>query len=257
MPQTEMIEVRQLSKSFEDKSRGTVKAVDQLSFEARAGEVFGLLGSNGAGKTTTLRMLATILKPTAGAAVVAGHDIVAAPDAVRRSIGFLSGDMGLYHRLTPREVLLLFGRLAGLDSAAANRRAGELIERFGMTQYAGSRIDSFSTGMKQRLAVARVVMHDPPVLILDEPTTGLDVPTAQLIEDFVLVAKRRGKCIIYSTHIMEEAEYLCDRIGVVHQGRLTALGTMEELRNRTGRQRLREIFLDLLGLAPAAAEARV
>jgi sodium transport system ATP-binding protein len=255
MPQIFMIEVRQLSKSFNDKNRGTVRAVEQLSFKARAGEVFGLLGSNGAGKTTTLRILATILKPTSGSAVVAGHDIVAAPDAVRRSIGFLSGDMGLYHRLTPREVLMLFGRLAGLDAASAKRRSEELIERFDMTSYAGSRIDNFSTGMKQRLAVARVVMHDPPVLILDEPTTGLDVPTAQIIERFVLEASRRGKCIIYSTHIMEEAEYLCDRIGVVHRGHLTALGTMDELRSRTGKQRLREIFLDLLSLNPAVAEA--
>ena len=249
-----MIEVQHLSKSFQDKSRGTVRAVDGLSFEARAGEVFGLLGSNGAGKTTTLRMLATILKPSSGRAVVAGHDIVAAPEQVRRSIGFLSGDMGLYHRLTPREVLMLFGQLAGMNTASAKRRSAELIERFDMKSYAGSRIDSFSTGMKQRLAVARVVMHDPPVLILDEPTTGLDVPTAQIIEGFVIEAKRRGKCIVYSTHIMEEAEYLCDRIGVVHQGRLTALGTMDELRERTGRHRLREIFLDLLNLPPRTVE---
>jgi sodium transport system ATP-binding protein len=251
-----MIEVKQLSKSFEDKSRGTVHAVDELSFEAHAGEIFGLLGSNGAGKTTTLRMLATILKPTAGTAVVAGHDVVDAPDQVRRSIGFLSGDMGLYHRLTPREVLMLFGQLAGLDHKAAARRSAELIERFDMTSYANSRIDNFSTGMKQRLAVARVVMHDPPVLILDEPTTGLDVPTAQIIEEFVVEAKRRGKCIIYSTHVMEEAEYLCDRIGVVHQGRLTALGTMDELRSHTGKHRLREIFLNLLNLTPINLGAR-
>jgi sodium transport system ATP-binding protein len=250
-----MIDVRELSKSFQDKARGTVHAVERLSFQARAGEVFGLLGSNGAGKTTTLRMLATILKPTSGTAIVAGHDIVSAPEQVRRSIGFLSGDMGLYHRLTPREVLMLFGQLAALDKAAAKRRADELIERFGMTSYAGSRIDNFSTGMKQRLAVARVVMHDPPVLILDEPTTGLDVPTAQIIEGFVVEAKRRGKCIVYSTHIMEEAEYLCDRIGVVHQGQMTALGTMDELRSRTGRHRLREIFLELLNLRPAEVRA--
>ena len=142
-----MIEVRQLSKSFKDKSRGTVYAVEQLSFEAHAGEVFGLLGSNGAGKTTTLRMLATILKPTSGSASDAGHDIVSAPDAVRCNMGFLSGDMGLYHRLTPREVLMLFGRLAALDHATAKRRSDDLIERFGMSSYAGSRIDNFSTGM--------------------------------------------------------------------------------------------------------------
>jgi sodium transport system ATP-binding protein len=251
-----MIAVKQICKSFQDKSRGTVHAVERLSFEARAGEIFGLLGSNGAGKTTTLRMLATILKPTSGTAVVAGYDVVEAPDEVRRSIGFLSGDMGLYHRLTPREVLMLFGQLAGLNRTTAMRRSADLIERFDMASYANSRIDNFSTGMRQRLAVARVVMHDPPVLILDEPTTGLDVPTAQIIEQFVVEAKRRGKCIIYSTHVMEEAEYLCDRIGVVHQGQLTALGTMDELRNRTGKHRLREIFLDLLNLSPINVRAR-
>ena len=251
-----MIAVNQLSKSFEDKSRGTVHAVDRLSFEAHAGEIFGLLGSNGAGKTTTLRMLATILTPTSGSAIVAGHDIVTAPDQVRRSIGFLSGDMGLYHRLTPREVLMLFGQLAGLSKADAKYRAEELIQRFDMTSFANSRIDHFSTGMKQRLAVARVVMHDPPVMILDEPTTGLDVPTAQIIEEFVLEAKRRRKCIIYSTHVMEEAEYLCDRIGVVHQGHLTALGTMDELRNLTGKHRLREVFLALLNLTPVNTRFR-
>ena len=251
-----MIAVKQLSKSFQDKSRGTVHAVNGLSFEAQEGEIFGLLGSNGAGKTTTLRMLATILKPTSGTAVVAGHDVVNAPDQVRRSIGFLSGDMGLYHRLTPREVLMLFGQLAGLDRATARHRSAELIQRFDMGNYADSRIDNFSTGMRQRLAVARVVMHDPPVLILDEPTTGLDVPTAQIIEQFVVEAKRRGKCIIYSTHVMEEAEYLCDRIGVVHEGQLTALGTMDELRKRTGKHRLREVFLDLLNLTPVHLGAR-
>jgi sodium transport system ATP-binding protein len=196
-------------------------------------------------------MLATILKPSSGTAAVNGSDIVRAPEEVRRSIGFLSGDMGHYHRLSPREVLRIFGQLNGVEKGTLNARVNELIEQFGMTEYADSRVDSFSTGMKQRAALARVLVHNPPVLILDEPTAGLDVPTAQIIENFILDAKKSGKCIVLSTHVMEEAEYLCDRIAVVHAGRLQAIGTMEELRVRTGKHRLREIFLDLIHLPSA------
>jgi sodium transport system ATP-binding protein len=246
-----MIRVQSLEKTFTDPKRGVVRAVDGLSFEAHGGEIFGLLGSNGAGKTTTLRVLATILKPTGGLAEVAGHDVTKAPADVRRSIGFLSGDMGFYHRLTPREVLKIFGALNGVPDAALKARVNELIEQFGMSQYANSRLDTFSTGMKQRAAIARVMVHNPPVLILDEPTSGLDVPTAQVIEKFILKAKAEGKCVILSTHIMEEAEYLCDRIGVVHAGKMQALGTMEQLRQQTGKSRLREIFLDLIHLSDA------
>jgi len=246
-----MIRVESLSKSFRDPKRGIVNAVDNISFEARAGEIFGLLGSNGAGKTTTMRMLATILKPTGGSAQIAGHDIVREPEEVRRNIGFLSGDMGYYHRLSPREVMNVFGRLNGLRGAKLKARIEDLVEQFGMTEYADARADTFSTGMRQRANVARVLVHDPPVLILDEPTSGLDVPTAQIIENFIVAAKNSGKCVVLSTHIMEEAEYLCDRIAVVHAGRLQALGTMDELRAQTGKQRLREIFLELIHLTPA------
>ena len=241
-----MIRVTSLGKLFQDSKRGTIHAVESISFDARSGEVFGLLGSNGAGKTTTLRMLATILKPSSGTAEIAGYDITQSPAQVRRHVGFLSGDMGHYHRLSPREVITLFAELNGLRPAAAKARVNELIERFEMTSYADSRVDTFSTGMKQRAAIARVLVHDPPVLILDEPTAGLDVPTAQIIERFILEAKSAGKCVILSTHIMEEAEYLCDRIAVVHAGTLQAIGTMDQLRQQTGKQRLREIFLELI-----------
>jgi sodium transport system ATP-binding protein len=200
-------------------------------------------------------MLATILKPTGGSANVAGYDAATQGSLVRRSIGFLSGDMGYYHRLTPREVLTLFGSLNGVNNGGLKKRVNHLIEAFEMTPYADSRIDTFSTGMRQRLAVARVLVHDPKVLILDEPTSGLDVPTAQIIERFIVDARSEGKCIVLSTHVMEEAEYLCDRIAVVHQGRLQALGTMDELRQRTGKQRLREVFLDLLQIRAAGAHA--
>ena len=245
-----MIQVRELAKSFSDPKRGAHIAVDRVSFEVRAGEVFGLLGPNGAGKTTTLRMLATLLKPSAGTASLNGFDIVREPEKVREQIGFLSGDMGLYGRLTPRETLRFFAELNGMESAKAAARIGEVMRLLDMDSFADVRGDKLSTGMKQKTAIARAILHDPPVLILDEPTSGLDVPTARTIEQAVLNAKKTGKCILYSTHIMEEAEYLCDRIGVIDGGRIKAIGTMEDLRRETGKHRLREIFLDLLGLTP-------
>jgi len=244
-----VIEVRELSKSFPGAKGGTVQAVESVSFNVGFGEVFGLLGPNGAGKTTTLRMLATLLRPSSGTAGLNGFDIVREPARVRAQIGFLSGDMGVYARLTPREMLDFFGRLYGMEPARLAQRMAQLFEMFGMTPFADVRGDKLSTGMKQKAAIARSMLHDPPVLILDEPTAGLDVPTARVVEAAVLEAKQAGKCVVYSTHVMEEAEYLCDRIGVIGGGKLRALGTMEELRERTGKQRLREIFLDLLGMA--------
>jgi len=243
-----MINIRDLTKVYQDKKRGMVVAVDHISFEANNGEIFGLLGPNGAGKTTTLRMLATILQPTGGTAIIGGHDINKEAQRVRRKIGFLSGDMGLYHRLTPREILRFFGRLNGLDGAALNQRIERLFELFDMRHFADSKIDTLSTGMRQKTAISRTIVHDPPILILDEPTSGLDVPTAHVVEGYIRDAKAAGKCIVISTHVMEEAEYLCDRIAVIHQGRIRALGTMDDLRSMTGKKRLREIFIELLGL---------
>jgi len=251
-----MIRVENLAKSFEDKKRGTVHALDHVSFEVKPREIFGLLGPNGAGKTTCLRLLATILKPTSGTAEVGGADIVRSPEEVRRRIGFLSGDMGSYARLTPREVLAFFGKLNGLDGSSLRHRIDEMVKTFEFGEFADTKIDKLSTGMKQKVAIARTVLHDPPILILDEPSSGLDVPTARLIENFMLRAKDSGKCLLFSTHVMEEAEYLCDRIGVVHQGKLKALGTMDELRELTGKHRLREIFLDLLDMGELAQGAR-
>lgn len=241
-----MIQVDGLAKYFRDKKRGTVHALDHISFDVREREIFGLLGPNGAGKTTCLRLLATILRPTEGTAIIGGADIVRSPEQVRRQIGFLSGDMGSYARLTPREVLAFFGKLNGIEGTKLQQRIDDLVERFAFGEYSNTKIDKLSTGMKQKVAIARAVLHDPPILILDEPSSGLDVPTARLIEDFILQAKNSGKSILFSTHVMEEAEYLCDRIGVVDQGKLKAIGTMDELRALTGKQRLREIFLDLL-----------
>jgi sodium transport system ATP-binding protein len=243
-----MINVRDLTKFYQDKKRGKIVAVDHISFEANNGAIFGLLGPNGAGKTTTLRMLATILQPSEGTANIGGHDINKEAQQVRRKIGFLSGDMGLYHRLTPREILRFFGRLNGLNGAGLNQRIERLFDLFDMHQFADSKIDNLSTGMRQKTAICRTIVHDPPILILDEPTSGLDVPTAHVVESYIRDAKVAGKCIVLSTHVMEEAEYLCDRIAVIHQGRIRALGTMDDLRSMTGKNRLREIFIELLGL---------
>jgi sodium transport system ATP-binding protein len=250
-----MIQVHNLSKTFKDPKRGVVHAVDDVSFEVRAGEIFGLLGPNGAGKTTALRLLATVMTPTGGTATLGGHDILRAPGEVRKQIGFLSGDMGLYHRLTPREILRFFAELHGLDGAALRDRIAHMLTLLDMTGFADTKVDQLSTGMRQKVAIARTLVHDPPILILDEPASGLDVPTARVIEQFILDARTAGKCILLSTHVMEEAEYLCDRIGVIHQGRLRITGTMEELRAATGKQRLREIFLTLLGIDPGAARS--
>lgn len=241
-----MIEVESLSRSFSDKKRGVVHAVNQVSFSVAPGEIFGLLGPNGAGKSTCLRILATLLTPTSGRAVLNGFDVREQPARVRESIGFLSGDMGLYPRMTPRELMLFFGRLSQVPEPELKRRSGELIERLAMRDFADARFDKLSSGMKQKAAIARTLIHNPPVLIFDEPTAMLDVVTAGIVEGFILEAKREGKCIIYSTHIMEEAEYLCDRIAVINEGLLRMTGTMDELRAETGKQRLREIFLDLL-----------
>jgi sodium transport system ATP-binding protein len=243
-----VISVQNLSKTFTDPKRGKRSAVDGVTFEVKSGEVFGLLGPNGAGKTTTLRLLGTLLKPSAGTAVLNGFDINREPEKVRAQIGFLSGDMGLYGRLSPREILNFFGNLNEMPAAKLASRIDELLTLFSMRDFADVRTDKLSTGMKQKTAIARTMLHDPPILILDEPTAGLDVPTGRTIETAILDAKRTGKCILYSTHVMEEAEYLCDRIGVINDGKLKIVGTMAELRAATGKQGLREIFLDLLGL---------
>ncbi|MBX9601023.1 MAG: ATP-binding cassette domain-containing protein [Bryobacteraceae bacterium] len=243
-----MIAVQNLVKTFHDKARGSRHVVDDVSFEVREREIFGLLGPNGAGKTTTLRLIATLLKPDSGTAVINGFDINREPEKVRSQLGFLSGDMGLYGRLSPREILTFYGRLFGMGEAEIGRRSEELIERFAMKEFAGVRTDKLSTGMKQKTAIARTMLHNPPVLILDEPTSGLDVPTARTIEESILEFRKAGKTVLFSTHVMEEAEYLCDRIAVIHEGKIKITGTMDELRAATGRHRLREIFLDLLGL---------
>ena len=237
-----LVSVTDLAKTFPGHSGEEVHAVGGVSFEARAGEVFGLLGLNGAGKTTTLRMLSTVLTPTRGTAQLAGHDIGTDPLRVRESIGFLSGTTGLYHRLTPRETLRFFGQFHGLEGAALDERVEFVLRTFGIEPFADQRCEKLSTGMKQKTNIGRTVVHDPAVLILDEPTSGLDVLAAQASLEFVEQCRDQGKCVVFSTHIMSEAERLCDRIAIIHQGTIRAEGTVEELRERTGTHYLEDVF---------------
>jgi sodium transport system ATP-binding protein len=237
------VSVRNLSKAFYDESRGEVRAVDGIDFECRAGEIFGLLGANGAGKTTTLRMLATILKPTSGSATLMGHDVTTDPEAVRRNLGFSSSTTALYARLTARETLEFFARINGWPEAGVRERVNRLIERFGIGDYADARVDKLSQGMKQKVAIARTVVHNPPVLIFDEPTVGLDVLNALEMQKVIGEFRADGKAIIFSTHIMSEAEKLCDRIAIIHQGKIHACDTLANLRTATGLHYLEDIFV--------------
>ena len=238
-----VIEARGLSKVFKDRHRGELRAVDGVSFVVSPGEIVALLGPNGAGKTTTMRMLAGLLAPDDGECSLAGRP----PERARELLGFLPADSGLYHRLTPREVLRIFGRLSGLAEQELGRRIDYLSERVGMAGFMDTRIAKLSTGMRQRVAVARCLVHDPPILIMDEPTKGLDVESARAVEDFILEMRENGKAILVSTHIMEEAEFLADRVVVITRGRISAEGTIPELKRMTGKEKLREIYLALVG----------
>jgi len=238
-----MILAEQLVKSFPTPEGGRLAAVDGLTFEVRPGEIYGLLGPNGAGKTTTLRILSALMRPTSGRAVLNGYDVATQPQQVKRSIGFLTASTGLYHRLTPRELLTYFAELHGHRGEPVRRRVDELIEWLGMASFADLRCGALSTGQRQRTSIARALVADPPVLVLDEPTLGLDVMTNRVILDFVRRQREAGKTILLSTHYLDEAESLCDRIGLLHHGRLVAEGDLATLRQETGRERLTDIFL--------------
>jgi len=242
-----MIEARGLTKSFRDKKRGEIRAVDGVTLTAEPGRIYGLLGANGAGKTTTLRMLATLLKPTSGTALVAGFDIVEQPEQVRAHVGFLAASTALYGRLTAREMITYFGRLNGLTDPAIKGRIAELADQLDMHEFLDRRCDKFSTGMKQKTSIARTLVHDPEVMIFDEPTLGLDVMTARAIVKFVRECKLRGKTVIYSTHLMGEVEKLCDTIGIIHDGKLLAEGTLLELKERYGEPDIEEVFVKIVG----------
>jgi sodium transport system ATP-binding protein len=242
-----LIEVKALTKKFSDKKRGEVVAADRVSFTARPGRVFGLLGRNGAGKTTTLRMLATILQPSEGTATVNGFDLVDQPAKVRESIGFHTSDTKLYDRLTGREALEYFGRLQGMDGPAAKARVEELGREFQLTAFLDQRTAKMSGGQKQRVSLARVVVHRPPVLILDEPTVGLDIMAAREVVRFVQREREAGRTIVFSTHIMTEVERLCDDVAIIEKGKVVAAGTLAEVKAQHKEQDIEEVFFKLVG----------
>ena len=242
-PTESPVAVCDLTKTFLDESRGTIRAVDGVSFECRESEVFGLLGANGAGKTTTLRMLSTVISPTSGTARVLGHDIVKDPAGVRRSMGFFSTSTALYPRLTARETIEFFARINQYPKDKVKERVEALIKRFGISEYADVRVEKLSTGMKQKVSIARAVAHNPRIVIFDEPTIGLDVLNALEVVQAIRELRDDGRTIIFSTHIMTEAEKLCDRIAIIHKGRILACDTLAGLRETTGLHYLEDIFL--------------
>jgi sodium transport system ATP-binding protein len=244
------VRTRALAKQYKDPAgKGVVHALRGLDLDCRYGEIYGLLGPNGAGKSTALRILATMLSPTSGSAVVDGVDVAVDPLGVRQRIGFLSATTGLYPRLTPRETLRYFGRLAGMERGALEARVEELVSAFRMSEFADRRCEHLSSGQKQRTNIARAVLHDPPVLILDEPTTGLDILATSDMIEFIEARRDTRRCVLFSTHVLSEAERLCDRIGVIHHGTLLASGTLDELRERTGERWLDGIFRALVRAA--------
>ena len=246
-----MIEVRGLTKRFAD-----VTAVDDVSFDVAAGEVFGLLGPNGAGKTTTLRVLATLLGFDGGRATVAGHDVAREGEAVRRAIGVVNGGMGLYDRLTGREVLHYFGALYGMTRAAVERRIDALDALLDLAGTLDKRAGAFSTGMKQKIVVARAVLHDPPVLFFDEATGGLDVMARRAVLDFCRRYPGETRVVVWSTHVMSEVEELCDRVAVLYRGRVVAADTVAGLKAAAAAPDLEQAFFTLVrrsGLAEGVA----
>ncbi len=243
-----MIRIKNISKTFYDRKRGEIKAVLPTSFEIKKGEVFGLLGPNGAGKSTLLRMLATILTPGMGSAEINGYDLKTQTNEIKRSIGFLSGNTKLYGRMSPKELMFYLGELYEMELHQIKNRCENIFQMLGMIDFADQRIEKLSTGQTQKTSIARCILHDPPIFYLDEPTLGLDVLTSRAIIQFIRSAAENGKTIILSTHYMEEAELLCHRIGLMHQGRILDIDSLAGLQKKCGKERLTEIFLNYLDL---------
>ena len=237
-----MIEVRGLHKAF-----GDVRAVDDVSFVARDGEITGLLGPNGAGKTTTLRMLYTLMRPDRGEVRVDGIDAAADPASVRRRLGVLPDARGLYKRLSARENIDYFARLQGLDEATRRRRIDALVDALDMRDIVERRTEGFSQGQRVKTAIARALVHDPRNVILDEPTNGLDVMATRAMRAFMLRLRQEGRCVLFSSHIMQEVGALCDRVVVVARGRVVADATPEALRAQTGAATLEDAFVKVIG----------
>jgi sodium transport system ATP-binding protein len=241
-----MIEVENLSKTFLDLRRGEVPAVAGISFTCRAGEIFGFLGPNGAGKTTALRILSTILRPSDGRVTIAGYDVVRDAAEVRKNIGYMSASTGIYDRMTAWELVEYFGRLYGVPDDSLHERMEYLFDTLQMNNIRDLLGSKMSTGMKQKVSIARTIVHDPPVLIFDEPTAGLDVLVARAVLETIKSLREHGKCIVFSTHIMREAEKLCDEIAIIHRGQILARGTLADLTLQHDEADLEEVFFGLI-----------
>ncbi len=242
-----MIRVEGLTKVFPNPDGSEKTAVDQVSFQVNPGEIYGLLGPNGAGKTTTLRMISGLLRPSAGRVFINGTDVTDQPEVVKRQIGYLTANTGLYIRLTPREMLEYFATLYGLSKRQAEARIAGLVEWLGMEDFLALRCGALSTGQKQRTNIARALIADPPILVMDEPTLGLDVLSNRVILGLIRTQAEAGKVVLLSTHALDEIETMCRRMGLIHNGRLIAEGDLDALRARTGQQRLSDVFLKLVG----------
>jgi len=241
-----MIHVHQLTKAYSDLKLGERLALAGISFDALPGQIYGLLGPNGAGKTTALRILSTLLRPTSGTATVNGFDVVMHPAEVRQQIGFVSTNTAVYDRMTAWEMVEYFGRLNGFEGEKLRASMESIFARLKMGEIRDVLGAKMSTGMKQKVSIARALVHDPPVLIFDEATVGLDVLVARSLLATVQQLRDLGKCVVLSTHIMSEAERLCDRIAIMHRGQFLAEGTLGELRERYGEQVLEELFFRLI-----------
>ena len=256
-----MIEIKGISKSFKRRGKkrksrfeaepatagSIIHALTDVTFTADNGMILGLLGQNGAGKTTLLRILSTSLKPTAGTASFDGIDIIQNPLEVRRRIGFLSDNTGLYGRLTGREMIEYFGMLHGIEKRTLKNRVDELIDLLSMNDFIDKRNDTLSSGMKQKVSIARTLVHDPQIVMFDEPTTGLDVVSAEAILQFIESCRQKGKTVLFCTHHMHEVERLCDRIAMLRRGRLCFMGTPKQMLAQTGQTHLDKAFLTLAG----------
>ncbi len=242
-----MIRTEGLTKEFRSRKRGRIVAVDGLDLNCGAGEIYALLGPNGAGKTTALRILSTLMDPTSGEAWVDGHSVRTEKDRIRSLIGVVSYETRIYNRLTPREIGHFFGRLNDMPDDEIDRSLEYVFDLLGMGEFADELTDDFSTGMKQKTVLMRALVTRPRILVWDEPTSGLDLITAKRVVDYIRLLKEEGNTVLFSTHILWEAEKLADRIGIIHRGRLQVEGSLDALRERTGKADLEDVFFSLVG----------
>jgi sodium transport system ATP-binding protein len=245
-----VIQVVDVHKAFvvkdkKTRNKKTIDAVKGISFHVGPGEIYGLLGPNGAGKSTTLRMVAGLMEPQQGSITVFGNDTKRAPEKVRSSLGFLSTDLGVYGRFSPRELLRIFGEFQGVDPAVAERRGMSLLDRLDLHDFADVKMESFSSGQKQKVSIARALLHDPKAVLFDEPTTGLDVLTAKTVLDLLKIMKEEGRAVIVSTHVMPMVEQTCDRVGIIFDGKLHGDAPPKDILAQYGVGTLDEVFFRL------------